>query len=84
MTKINLKEEFKKIPLENRIRVSNTTSMIDLVVELGIRESKSWPEDDPESERMLSIINSVSQKLTESHIKTIKEWEKDGRPIKKS
>jgi hypothetical protein len=67
----------KKTPLKTRIKVDIQTSFINLITELGYRESKHWTEDeDPILRRLTDLANKTTDYIMES----VSEWEKDGKP----
>ena len=58
----------KEIPLKNRLFITNLTAMIDVIVEGGYREDKSWEGSEGEQ---LHLINECARKLTENQLKLI-------------
>lgn len=72
-----ISELTKNIPLKTRLNVSNEMAFIDLIVELGYRESKMWTDDEKD---ILSKLRELSRKHTESILEDIEEWESDGKP----
>jgi len=64
-------------PLETRLKVDNEMNLIDFLTEIGFRKNKSWTEE--ENELLEKTIN-FAKKMTESQLKTIEVWEKDGKP----
>ena len=67
----------KEVPLKTRIKVANEMAFINLIVELGYREDKMWTDDENE---LLGKICVLAQKNTDSILKDIEEWKKDGKP----
>ena len=67
----------KRIPIETRIRVSSEMAFINLIVELGYRENKTWSDDEDE---LLGKLCKLAKEHTDDILKTIDEWEKDGKP----
>ena len=67
----------KEIPLKTRIKVANEMAFINLIVELGYREDKMWTDDENE---LLSRLCGLAKEHTDSILKDIEEWEKDGKP----
>lgn len=67
----------KEVPLKTRIKVANEMAFINLIVELGYREDKMWTDDENE---LLDKICVLAQKHTDSILKDIEEWKKDGKP----
>lgn len=67
----------KETPLETRLKVDIELAFINLLTELGYRENKVWEDDE---EDKLQRLFELANELTTSHLETIKEWEKDGRP----
>lgn len=59
--------------LRAKLQVENTSALIDLLVDVGFREDKPWPENDPESEAILGIVNKISKKLTNRQLKAFQE-----------
>lgn len=64
-------------PLDIRIRVSAQIAFINLITELGYRESKSWTPDEDE---LLNNLMNLAEKHTQDILQEIKEWENEGRP----
>lgn len=70
-------EILAKIPLKTRLKVLNEIGFINLIHDLGYRESKMWgEEEDPILEKLL--LNAESH--TEQIIEAIREWIVDGSP----
>lgn len=67
----------KNVSLKSRIRVSNEMAFINLIIELGYREDKMWTDDENE---LLGKLCGLAQEHTDSILKDIEEWEKDGKP----
>lgn len=67
----------KNVPLKTRIKVSNEMAFINLIVELGYREDKMWTDDENE---LLDKLSVLAQEHTDSILKYIEEWNKDGKP----
>jgi len=68
----------KETSLQIRLEVDNEFAFINLITELGFREDKMWEEcEDP----MLCKLMNLAHELAKRQIKTIKRWEKDGKPI---
>ena len=72
-----IREITKNIPLKTRIEVSNEMAFINLITELGYREDKMWTDDENE---LLSKLCVLAQEHTDSILKDIEEWKKDGKP----
>lgn len=47
-SKINFDDIIKSIPLRTRIRVINEMELISALTDLGIREDRSWGDDEQE------------------------------------
>lgn len=74
---LSIKEIMKSIPLKTRILVTVEMSLIDLLSEMGFRESKSWDDDESElRSKLRKHANEIAQRV----LKDINEWEKDGEP----
>jgi hypothetical protein len=67
----------KETPLETRLRVSFQMSFINLITELGYRESKMWGSDEDET---LKKLCDLAENLLNDTLQNIKEWENDGKP----
>ena len=65
-----IKELMKDIPLETKLKVSNEMAFINLIVELGYREDKTWTDEEDE---LLSKLMSLAGEHTESQLKIINE-----------
>lgn len=75
--KLKMEEMFKNIPLKIRLETLSDFSFMDLIHELGYRESKVW---SPEEDEVRKKIWESAKKMTQDILETIKEWEEDGRP----
>lgn len=73
----NFTKQLKEVPLDVRLDVINDMYFIDLIHELGYRESKEWTDEENET---LHKINKAARKHTLRILQTIQEWEKDGKP----
>ena len=71
-----LKDRLVKIPLHTRIKINNEFAIIDLLTELGIRDGSWTPEED----ELLQKITNCADRLADSQINEMKQWESDGRP----
>ena len=67
----------KEIPLKTRLKVTNEMAFINLIVELGYREDKMWTDDENE---ILSKLYLLAEEHTDSILKDLEEWDKDGNP----
>ena len=56
------------IPLETRIKVLNEMAFINLIVELGYRESKVWTKDEDE---LLNKLLELADEHTDDILKEI-------------
>lgn len=70
-------EILKNNSLETRLKVSNEIAFINLLTELGFRESKSWT---PEEDEMLGKLCQFAHKHTQHQLEQIEQWKKDGEP----
>jgi hypothetical protein len=68
----------KRTPLKTRIKVDMQAAFINLITELGYRESKSWTEDE---EPILQKLTEIANKTTDYIMESIDKWEKDGKPL---
>ena len=66
----------KETPLKVRIRVANQMAFINLLSELGYRDGYWTPDEDEKLQKLCEL----AEKLTDEHLKDIKEWENDGKP----
>jgi hypothetical protein len=73
----SFKKLLKEIPLKTRLKVSNEMAFINLIVELGYREDKMWTDDENE---LLAKLCGLAKEHTDSVLKEIEEWKKDGKP----
>ena len=73
----NFQDFCKDIPLETRLKVNNEAAFINLIVELGYRESKMWTPDEDE---LFGKLLGLANKLTQWQLEAIEEWKKDGEP----
>ena len=69
----------KSMDLESRLKVDNEFAFIELITLLGYREEKFWTEEEDE---ILGKLMKFAEVIAKRQVKTIKEWEKDGRPKK--
>ena len=67
----------KRTPLKTRIEVDIQASFINLISELGYRESKYWTEDE---NPILQKLTELANKTTDYIMESINEWERDGKP----
>jgi hypothetical protein len=67
----------KETPLETRLKVLSEMDFITLITELGYREEKFWT---PEEDELLGKLCKLAKKHTDSILKEIEEWKKDGSP----
>jgi len=67
----------KRTPLKTRIKVDIHASFINLITELGYRESKCWTEDE---DPILQKITELANKTTDYIMESINRWESDGKP----
>lgn len=74
-----IKEHLKKIPLDIRLKVSVQFALIDLMTEIGVRGNDSWTDEEQD---LLNKLTKKSDYITEQILKTLEEWEDDGRPTK--
>lgn len=58
-------------PLDIRIRVSTQIAFINLITELGYRESKYWTPDEDE---ILNKLMDLAEKHTQDILNEIKEY----------
>lgn len=65
-----ISESIENIPLETTLRVLNEMAFINLIVELGYRESKMWTEDEHE------LLNKLLKLANEHTDDILKEIEK--------
>lgn len=72
-----LKKIIKEIPLETRIRTTNEIAFINLIVELGYRESKVWTDEEDE---LFNKICKLADEHTNNILQDIEEWKSDGQP----
>lgn len=63
----------KKITLEMRLEASNTAAFIDLITDLGYRESKPWSSDEDD---LLNEIVQRANKLAKQQLAEIEKWKK--------
>ena len=68
----------KKTPLKTRIKVDIQAAFINLITELGYRESKSWTEDE---EPILQKLTDIANQTTDYIMESIDDWERDGKPL---
>lgn len=69
----------RETPLKIRLQVLNEMCFVDMLCELGYITEGSWTPD--EQETMLVKISQYCEKLTQSQLEDVEQWEKDGRPI---
>jgi|TARA_R110000851_G_scaffold63075_6_gene144420 hypothetical protein len=74
-----INEIVKGTPLEIRLKVISEMDFITLITDLGYREDKFWT---PEEDELLSKLCKLAKKHTNSVLKIIEEWKKDGSPKK--
>jgi hypothetical protein len=67
----------KNIPLKTKLKVANEMAFINLIVELGYREGKTWTEDENE---LLDKLYKLAQEHTDSILKDIEEWKINENP----
>ena len=67
-----------RTPLKTRIEVDIQASFLNLITELGYRESKCWTEDE---DPILKKLTELANKTTDYIMESINEWERDGKPI---
>ena len=66
-------EALKNISLQTQIKVANEMAFINLIVELGYRESKMWSHDEDE---LLSKLLGLANKHTEDILEKFNEHQK--------
>jgi hypothetical protein len=67
----------KEVPLETRLNIANRMVFVDLIIKLGYRKDKVWTNCENE---LLNKLCGLAQEHTDNILKTIKEWEADGKP----
>ena len=72
-----IEDILKRTPLKTRIKVDIQASFINLITELGYRESKSWTEDE---DLILQKLTDLANQTTDYIMESIKDWESDGKP----
>lgn len=82
----NMKNELinnllKSMDLESRLKIDNEFAFIELITLLGYREEKFWTEEENE---ILGKLMKFAEVIAKRQIKTVKRWEKDGRPEKEN
>jgi hypothetical protein len=58
-------------PLELVLEVQNQMAFINLITELGYRENKAWRDDDPEDDRILSMLCKLAADHTSHQMRNV-------------
>ena len=73
-----IEDILKKTPIKTRIKVDIQSAFINLITELGYRESKYWTEDE---EPILQKLTELANQTTDYIMESIDDWERDGKPL---
>lgn len=67
----------KNNSLETRLKISNEMMFVELITQLGFRESKPWTKEEDE---MLGKLCQLADLHTKRQLESIEQWKLDGEP----
>jgi hypothetical protein len=76
-----ISELLKETSLETRVKLSCWFMINNVLHETGVREEKAWDNNNKRDVELMMLLENKTMELTETILRNIKEWEKDGKPI---
>jgi hypothetical protein len=78
---IGISKILRECPLKDRLYISTDMDIRVFLIDIGFIPRGFW--DNKKEKIYGNLIRSFARKLTKRNLDIVKEWEKDGRPVRK-